>query len=116
MSLSVEGVRPVSGAMSVSYIQPRPNAYQIENQSEVSDSYRQTQAVTPQDAVGAARPVRYANTDMAAQRASRMEESQRANKAYNDLVGSFGSKVSGYDSGLGATSYEVVGSNIDLFV
>ena len=91
MGLSVSAIRPYS---SVSYTQKVDNAYALENQSEISDSY--LDAVKNMNSladIDPSTPVQYAN----------------------DLAESFGGATTSYGQNMNAQAYSQIGQNIDLF-
>ncbi len=113
MSLSVGRVGSVGGASAVSYTAPVNNAYQVSNQSEISDSYkvRQNEALRS-GAVEPVKPVVYATASAQTQKTG---GTAGVEKAFNDIAQSFSGAASGYDAGKGATNYAVIGSNFDMF-
>ena len=113
MSLSVGRVGSVGGTSAVSYAAPVSNAYRVDNQSEISDTYkvRQNEAVRS-GSVEPVHPVQYATASTQTQKTGKAEGVE---KAFNDIAQSFSGSASGYDAARGATNYAVVGSNFDMF-
>lgn len=109
MSLSVGRVGRVSGS-TVSAVSSRNYAYQVANESKVSEAYTErisgidaTQQVEPAD------PVQYATAAR-----NQIQASKDAEAGFNDLAETF--ETGGYDSAGGSYSYSVVGKNFDEFV
>lgn len=119
MSLSIGaigGIDTVGAYSPVSAVsRERTNAYQIKNDSEVSDAYIQSEKINgPSGAVEPSSPVQYSTAQIETNRIQGEADSVNANKAYNQLAFTFNGST-GYDSTSSATSYGMVGQNIDVF-
>ena len=117
MGLSVSAIRPYS---SVSYTQKVDNAYALENQSEISDSY--LDAVKNMNSladIDPSTPVQYANAQRVSNKAvaplEQTAANKRASRAFNDLAESIGGATTSYGQNMNAQAYSQIGQNIDLF-
>ena len=117
MGLSVSAIRPYS---SVSYTQKVDNAYALENQSEISDSYLDSvKNMNSLADIDPSTPVQYANAQRVSNKAvaplDQIAASKRASRAFNDLAESFGGATTSYGQNMNAQAYSQIGKNIDLF-
>ncbi|MCR4798481.1 MAG: hypothetical protein K5853_08555 [Lachnospiraceae bacterium] len=112
MGLSASSLNPIS---KVSHRVTVPQAYTVENQSEVSDAFTEALKTTGANSVMAAPPVQYATATITTNRINQLEKNQEANRAYNDLAASFEGISTAYDQSSAATNYSMVGSRLDLF-
>lgn len=113
MGLSASSLNPIS---AIEYRTTIPQAYSVENQSEVSDSFVEAmKGVAGTNRVDAAPPVQYANASVSTNRVTQLHKNQEANKAYNDLASSFGGAAVSYGASRQAAGYEVLGGQFDSF-
>ena len=113
MGLSASSLNPIS---AIEYRTTVPQAYTVENQSEVSDSFVEAMnSVGYANRVDAASPVQYATASVTTNRVEQLQKNQEANKAYNDLAASFGGTAAFYGAGRQAESYAVLGGQFDAF-
>lgn len=113
MGLSASSLNPIS---AIEYRTTVPQAYTVENQSEVSDSFVEAmRGMGYANRVDAAAPVQYATASVSTNRIEMLQKNQEANKAYNDLAASFGGVSVSYGSARQAESYAVIGSRFDAF-
>ena len=113
MGLSASSLNPIS---AIEYRTTIPQAYRVENRSEVSDSFVEAmRGAEYANRVDAAAPVQYATANVTTSRIEMLQKSQEANKAYNDLAASFGGVNISYGTGRQAESYAVIGSQFDAF-
>ena len=119
MSLSVGSIAafaPYASVTSIGSNQTRQKAIQLENQSQVSDAFKESMKVhRGSDSVEATPPVQYATATVEKNKLSAAQKNQEANQAYNAIADSFAG-ATGYDQGLHATSYAGVGQNVDEYV
>lgn len=113
MGLSVASLNPVS---SVLYTTPKTQTTAIENQSAVSDSYRESLGMrTSPESITGAPPVQYAQSRQATPVASTLRANQMANQAYNDIAFRFNGNPTTYGSDSMGRAYETPGGTLDLF-
>ena len=113
MGLSAASMNPIS---SIEYRVTTPQAYNVENQSEVSDSFVEAmQSVGYANRVEASSPVQYATASVSTNRISQLERNRDVNQAYNDIAAGFNGVGISYGSNMQNTNYAVVGSQLDLF-
>lgn len=113
MGLSASSLNPIS---SIEYRTTIPQAYSVENQSEVSDSFVEAmQGAGALNRVDAAPPVQYANASVTTNRIEQLHKNQEANKAYNDLASSFNGVNVSYGASRQAAGYEILGGSFDSF-
>ncbi|MCR5476415.1 MAG: hypothetical protein K6E92_02175 [Lachnospiraceae bacterium] len=115
--MGVGRISPISGYGSVSYIQPMQ--YRVDNTSAPSDAYAESVKRTGgRDAVSASRPVQYANAQATGSMAAspkQSEEAQKTEAAFNRIASSYDQAVTGYGRGGQGSSYDVIGSQLNLF-
>ena len=113
MGLSASSLNPIS---SIEYRTTIPQAYNVENQSEVSDSFIEAmRGAGYANRVDAAAPVQYATASVSTNRIEQLHKNQEANKAYNDLAASFGGAAVSYGASSQANGYAVLGGQFDSF-
>ena len=113
MGLSASSLNPIS---AIEYRTTVPQAYTVENQSEVSDSFVEAmRGAGYANRVDATAPVQYATASVTTNRIEQLQRNQEANKAYNDLAASFGGVNVSYGAGRQAENYAVLGSQFDAF-
>ncbi len=99
----------------LNYVNKRSQAYPLENDAQVSDSYvqslEQVNKTTGIQGVEATNPVQYAN----ATATSRLEEGQKVNQQLNDIAAEFQGMSTYYDEGMGQQSYGLVGRTFDSY-
>lgn len=112
MGLSVASLNPIK---SVTYVSQKPQAYTIENKSDVSSAYKESlkNTVTPEGINGPA-PVQYA-TRFNRVSSTSLDKNRLMNRAYNTIASAFGGDVTGYDRNREPSAYGVVGNGVDLF-
>ena len=113
MAFSVGGLSAYS---NISYI--KPMNYAVENDSQVSDAY--TQAVGQSrgtetfPSVNPSGPVQYANS-YRVNPAAQVEASQKVGQQYNAIAAEFSGIATGYQSDSTSYSYQMIGSNFDMY-
>ncbi len=112
MGLSVASLDPISSLKQVS---TRPEAYAVENQAEVSDAFSESMKTATAERVSGAAPVVYPNAQTQTSEISRTGRAQQVSDAYNKIASSFQGATVGYDANSRASSYGMVGSNIDVY-
>lgn len=115
MSLSVGGLS------NDEYSVVRPMNYSVENHSKASDAY--TKSVEQTDQIGSFRdilpvhPTGYANAQtVRVDAAAQLEQTRKASQEFNRIAGNFAGMSTGYTDSSAALSYEMIGSNVDLFI
>lgn len=109
--LSAASMKPIS---SVQARQVRPEAYAIDNKSEISDAFAETMAAQSVQGVMAPTPVQYANAQVEENTISAAEESSRTNRMFNNIAAAYQGMNTSYDSNGAAFGYGMVGNSIDL--
>ena len=113
MGLSASSLNPIS---AIEYRTTVPQAYTVENQSEVSGSFVEAmRGAGYANRVDAAAPVQYATANVTTNRIEQLQRTQEANKAYKDLAASFGGVNVSYGAGRQAEGYAVLGGQFDAF-
>ena len=113
MGLSASSLNPIS---AIEYRTTVPQAYTVENQSEVSDSFVEAmRGVGYANRVDAVAPVQYATASVTTNRMEQLQKNQEVSKAYNDLAASFAGTTVSYGAGRQAAGYEVLGGQFDAF-
>lgn len=109
------------GGLNNNYSVVRPMNYSVENNSKVSDAY--TQSVEQTSRVGsfsdvlAVQPVGYANAQIAkVDPMAQLEQAKKAGQEFNQIASGFSGMTTGYTSSRTAAGYEMIGSNVDLFI
>lgn len=108
--------------MSLSIGRFSPMNYSISNAASFSDAYTNSiKANKDAGALGnvdAAQPVMYPNAKAVESGPSieSLEKAKSANKAFNEVAAGFAGTSIGYNSASASYGYEMLGSNIDLFV
>ena len=113
MGLSASSLNPIS---AIEYKMTTPRAYNVENQSEVSDSFVESlQASGYSKRVEGAAPVQYATASVTTNRVSQVQKNQEVNRAYNAIAASFDGFSVSYGADRKNSSFEMLGSQLDLF-
>ena len=113
MGLSASSLNPIS---AIEYRTTIPQAYTVENESEVSDSFVESlRGAGYSNRVDAVSPVQYATANVSVNRIEQLQKNQETNKAYNDLAASFGGVSVAYGNASQSLGYSVVGSMFDSF-
>lgn len=110
MSLSIGGYYTYNNIAMV-----KPMNYALSNRSEVSDVY-QTEATKETRGINAASPVGYANAQAyEVDSLAQLQETQQTAKEFNAIASGFSGTATGYGSDSMASSYELIGSTIDIY-
>ncbi|MDD6380961.1 MAG: hypothetical protein PUG04_04645 [Lachnospiraceae bacterium] len=110
MSLSIGRISGISTS-PLSAVGTRNYAYNVSNESEVSDVYaKRISNIDPSQEVDPVSPVKYAS---AARSSDKAAESKEASAGFNDLASAF--QIGGYDNSGSSYAYSVVGKNYDEF-
>ena len=110
MAMAIGGMSAYNNISTV-----RPMNYALSNESQVSQAYS-TEATKDTAGVNAVNPVRYANAQTHhIGQTSRLADVQKATKQYNEVAANFSGVTTGYNSSQAASSYEMIGSTIDLY-
>ena len=119
MASSISGISPfgMSPIRPVSTREVRPQNFNVENESEVSDAFKESLEVNGGSGITGPSPVQYANASSKETEAAALENAKNAtevNDYYNKVAESFGGASTSYDAGGNASQYSMVGSHIDL--
>lgn len=109
--LSAASMNPIS---SITTRQVRPEAYAIDNQSEVSDAFSQSLAMQSVEGVSAPSPVKYANAQVEENTINAAEQSSRTNQMFNNIASAYQGMNTSYDATGAAFGYGMVGNSVDL--
>ena len=112
MELSVTGLDPVTPVRQVTQ---RPEAYAVSNEAEVSDAFSESMKTAGANRVSGPAPVVYPNAQVQTNEVGQIRRSQQVNDVYNKIASSFGNATVGYDANRNASSYGMVGSQIDVY-
>ncbi|MCR5546110.1 MAG: hypothetical protein K6F30_06470 [Lachnospiraceae bacterium] len=113
MGLSASSLNPIS---SIEYRVTTPQAYNVSNESEVSDSFVESlNSIDFSNRVDAAAPVQYATASVTTNRINQIQKNQEVNQAYNDIAASFGNQSISYGANSKNSGYELLGSQLDLY-
>lgn len=112
MGLSVTDLDPVS---SVRRVTQRPEAYAVSNEAEVSDAFSESMKTASTNRVNGPAPVVYPNAQIQTNEVGQIRRSQQVSDVYNKIASSFGGAATGYGADMKAASYDMVGSNIDVY-
>lgn len=113
MGLSASSLNPIN---AIEYKVTTPMAYNVENQSEVSDSFVESlQASGYTNRVDAAAPVVYATASVSTNRIAQVQRNQEVNQAYNSIAASFDNQSISYGANRQNNTYEMLGSQLDLY-
>lgn len=113
MGLSASSLNPIS---AIEYKTTTPRAYNVENQSEVSDSFVESlQASGYTNRIEGAAPVVYATASATTNRIAQVQKNQEVNQAYNSIAASFENFSVSYGADLKYSSFDMLGSQLDLF-
>ena len=113
MGLSASSMNPIVG---IEYRVTTPQSYNLENKSEVSDSFVESlKASGFSNRVEGAAPVQYATASVTTNRIAQVQKNQEVNQAYNAIASSFGNQSISYGADSRNTSFNMLGSQLDLF-
>lgn len=109
------GTSHLSG-ISSQYSSVVNNAYNIENESQVSSAYTE-RAKAPEsiNGVSPSDPVTYSNAVVQKNAVNHVDSSIEANKAYNALADEFAGQNVSYDRYSKGASYSMIGAHIDAY-
>ena len=111
--LSASSMNPIS---SVRRREMVPDAYTLDNQSDVSDAFRQSLAANGVEGIMAPTPVSYPTAHMQEHQFDRAASATQVNRYYNAIASGFGDATTSYNAAGKGSSYGAVGQSIDYAV